>query len=563
MGQRGRGQRGKKGRASAQAPVSGRSSASGGGPTAEPHTAATEPSGSEPTAPAAAPNPLRDELLALCQRSGWSARFLGRPPGPGVALEDSCLKEIVACRGAGRAELALALADAAIASGLSHPRILANRERARRAQKRGSSLTVWDPSGLGAEGGRRSRWRLRLLGWLPGRSGERSSGSQAQVRALLDVCAAAGWSPHYLDTVGPHDLGLACVREMRSCRYAGQHDLVVALAERAASLGLQHEGIQRNLERSWKQNRAEEAASAAADGLTTLLETAIQLRHEGQAEASLALLNAALNRGETSPWIHDNRARALVNQGQRWQAMLIWEALAREPDPTLAAMATERLDDLRREVLLPIDTAIRDHAAKSGWSIRAIGDPLTTPLPDVLNSLLQEAIQTREHRQRMLSISILDQMLQVGMDSIWIHDNRARVLVDMGREIEAVELWEGIVRCDDAVARQMAQEMLDLYGPRVWSDRDLARADQLVANGERDQAITWLCDCLLRNPGSPRLQQRLQALIDQRDGRSGPAETAAPGSPRDELGPKIAAMKAFDAILTRLEQQVGQADPAP
>lgn len=76
-------------------------------------------------------------LLQICERAGWQAQHLiNASPARSEGVVALCIRELVACREAGQLDLTIALADAAEAQGLRHPRIEANRERARRAQAR-------------------------------------------------------------------------------------------------------------------------------------------------------------------------------------------------------------------------------------------------------------------------------------------------------------------------------------------------------------------------------------------------------------------------------------------
>lgn len=260
---------------------------------------------------------MEQALLQICERAGWQAQHLNTSPARPEGLVALCIRELVACREAGQLDLTIALADAAEAQGLSHPRIEANRERARRAQARGDQqgLAVApnrdEPRGgkqarakARSESGPRLLSRLRSsLSLLPApaaetaaaldtapspqeplstrpvsvshasekpRSPQRSDAPRSQsttaatgrsdlagalsaaeqLQALQAVCRKAGWAPNALGPEAEADVALACAREMQRCRQADQHALVVALAAEAALLGLEHERIRENLNRS-------------------------------------------------------------------------------------------------------------------------------------------------------------------------------------------------------------------------------------------------------------------------------------------------------------------------
>ena len=72
-----------------------------------------------------------------------------------------------------------------------------------------------------------------------------------------------------------------------------------------------------------------------------LLEEAIAARESGAAAFSLALMEWALEAGFTSPWLQDNRARALVHFQRLKEACELWQELA-EPHHTAALQAAAR-----------------------------------------------------------------------------------------------------------------------------------------------------------------------------------------------------------------------------
>jgi phytanoyl-CoA hydroxylase len=81
----------------------------------------------------------------------------------------------------------------------------------------------------------------------------------------------------------------------------------------------------------------------AADPLLPLLERIIAVRSAGNPRESLRLISSARSGGESSPWLDDNEARALVDLGRRDEAVAIWERLQSDPDPHLAAAASRML----------------------------------------------------------------------------------------------------------------------------------------------------------------------------------------------------------------------------
>jgi GT2 family glycosyltransferase len=99
-----------------------------------------------------------------------------------------------------------------------------------------------------------------------------------------------------------------------------------------------------------------------------LLEEAIASREGGAASFSLALMEWALEAGYTSPWLQDNRARALIDLQRPQEACGLWQELAElHHSPELKAAASEMLSlygqaqqlDFHqlKEALVPMDLA--------------------------------------------------------------------------------------------------------------------------------------------------------------------------------------------------------------
>jgi hypothetical protein len=210
----------------------------------------------------------------------------------------------------------------------------------------------------------------------------------AQIEKLGTICRSAGWSPQVINgDLAQRDLPKALLRELRACSAAGEHKLVLQLCRTAAKLGIQHPRIK----------RARRQAQALLDSsLHSQLETAIKLREGGQPAASLALLDAALNAGHHSPWIDDNRARALVDLDRRAEAIPLWEQLQGHGDSAVADAARQMLDLQRQQLLVPLHDSVHQLAEQHAWPLQRLGDPTVLDLQAYSTSLLKEAIDARD-----------------------------------------------------------------------------------------------------------------------------------------------------------------------
>jgi len=166
------------------------------------------------------------------------------------------------------------------------------------------------------------------------------------------------------------------------------------------------------------------------------LKEAIQLREEGQLEASLELIDAALAAGETDPWWLDNKARVLVELNNPCEALSIWEDLAATADKDIGQVSGEMLAIHGPKLLAPL----LNICEQNSWQ------PLYLAVNNqpILLQLLQELSASREAGEIDLSIKLITQARQLGFQSHWINDNEARALVHLDRLQEAVALWSNL-----------------------------------------------------------------------------------------------------------------------
>jgi len=179
--------------------------------------------------------------------------------------------------------------------------------------------------------------------------------------------------------------------------------------------------------------------------IDALLNEAIALREAGEAQLSLQLIDQALALGLSSPWLEDNRARALLLLNNRQEASKIWMQLSQTNNHQVAGMAVEML-------CKNTDSATDQHSIP--------GDELNTN--SQLNAL-NEAIKLREEGKLEESITLIDSALAAGETSLWWLDNKARVLVELNNPSEAILIWEHLVAATNDDTGKVASEMLAIH----------------------------------------------------------------------------------------------------
>jgi hypothetical protein len=392
---------------------------------------------------------------------------------------------------------------------------------------------------------------------------------QTKAHLLLEVLVAGGRSAQQLTAAINSDGELlqACLGEVIGLREAGAAELSLQLIDQALALGLTSPWFQDNRARAllalgqrqealglWVQLSREadhlvaasavamlmeNADSAAEQGLppgddpwvtfgslTTetpitdqqlhALEEAIRLREEGQLEASLELIDAALAAGETDPWWLDNKARVLVELNNHVEALLLWEQLsaAAHGDVWLGQVAQEMAALQGQTLLAPLLRLCE----QNGWQPQYLG----VDDQSLLWQLLKELSASRELGEPELSLALVSKARELGFESPWINDNEARALVNLQREAEAVAIWCNLQGSNDATLATLAAEMLAEYGPGVERRERQKQAEQLLDQGDTAAAEALLLTALLQDPDHHGYRQLLlRALAAQLGGGDG------------------------------------------
>ena len=236
---------------------------------------------------------------------------------------------------------------------------------------------------------------------------------------------------------------------------------------------------------------------AEEDVITALLQDAIDLRAQGQADRSLALLDAAVEFGVRSGLVDDNRAWALVGLGRRTEAIGLWNELVNHPDEGLRVQAQENV----RLLVAELSNQLIELAEAAGESLPEVAGREFSALSEFEQPLVEASIRLRSGGSNELSLALLDAAVEFGVRSGLVDDNRAWALVGLGRLPEAVWLWRELEASthQDGLAA-MARERLQSYATEA--DRLVAtnKAQVLVDEGHIEQAKTVLIQAMLDDP---------------------------------------------------------------
>ncbi len=157
-----------------------------------------------------------------------------------------------------------------------------------------------------------------------------------------------------------------------------------------------------------------------------LLEELIACREAGRADLSLELIKIADLAGWQSPWLEDNRARALVHQQQFWRAAAIWRNLQAGEDSGTAAAAATMLSLVREQLAEQevVDPALLDLGEE--------GSP-----PPALLAVLQQAL----NHQYCSTAPQTHRLLKLAQQQGWIGSDPSNPEPTPWQEIQ--ELWRG------------------------------------------------------------------------------------------------------------------------
>ena len=243
-----------------------------------------------------------------------------------------------------------------------------------------------------------------------------------------------------------------------------------------------------------------------------LLEELIACREAGRADLSLELIQLADQAGWQSPWLEDNRARALVHQQQLWRAAAIWRQLQAGADSGAAAAAA------------PMLSLVREQLQEQGVDPTLLDLAETGSPPPALQAVLQQAL----NHQCSSTAPQTHRLLKLAQQQGWIESVQSDSEPTPWQQIQ--ELWRGAQQHPDPTIQSLATDALALHDRQSkeaaeledqliqcclqagWLPRHLGQADR-KANPGMDRVLLEIVAC--RECGASQLSQRLIERCDE------------------------------------------------
>lgn len=187
-----------------------------------------------------------------------------------------------------------------------------------------------------------------------------------------------------------------------------------------------------------------------------ILTEAIALRNNDNEELSLRLLEICTQHGLQSELIEDNKARALFKMKRKRDAIYIWQSLLSSSNQKKRDSAHKLLTQLSQKLLASLRTIISNNQQP----IRHLPEQTPKDLSKLGRSILKEAIALRNEQQEELSLRILESTTSAGFETDAINENRARALIKLKRNTEAVQLLQELIASKSSETQQSAKRIL-------------------------------------------------------------------------------------------------------
>ena len=195
----------------------------------------------------------------------------------------------------------------------------------------------------------------------------------------------------------------------------------------------------------------------------SILKESIELRNNNNAQLSLKLLEICIQYGMRSDAIADNKARALFKLNHKREAIHIWQSLLSSDNEEKRESAEKILTRLSQSLL----TSLKKTIGNNQQTVRHLPEQTPQDLTKLGFLILKEAIALRKEKQEELSLQVLELTTSAGFETDAINENRARALINLKRNTEAVQLLQELLSSKRKETQQFAKRILKMLGENL------------------------------------------------------------------------------------------------
>ncbi|MDC3010827.1 hypothetical protein OAZ24_01170 [Synechococcus sp. AH-736-G21] len=258
------------------------------------------------------------------------------------------------------------------------------------------------------------------------------------------------------------------------------------------------------------------------DITTLIIKESFHARRNNHPGLSLDLLDTAIEAGLESPWLLENKAQSLSALEHFEAAHALWnELIGLEDKPKLVETAQKALlasKEKEEEAIKDKPLRLIDQFHQIAKSYSYIPEHLPSreqfDLEQDLNTIvIKESFSARRQKKNKLSLDLINEALDNGLDSAWLLDNKAQTLVKLGDFESAKEIWETLVtlqgkpklvdtaqqsldcleeskrQYEEERPRQLIKQFQDIANQHHWNFKDLPRVDEL----DKDTNVELIC----------------------------------------------------------------------
>ena len=191
-----------------------------------------------------------------------------------------------------------------------------------------------------------------------------------------------------------------------------------------------------------------------------IINEAIELRKNNKNELSLKILEISSDAGLKTNLINENKARALFNMKNKREAVHIWQSLLSSQDEVSRDSAQKILTRLSNDLLNSVKRVI----SNNNLPIHHLPNEIPQDLSKLGVCILKEAIKLREEKQNEISLKILDITASAGFETDSINENRARALINLNQNVDAVNLLTELLSSKNQNINKSSANILENLG---------------------------------------------------------------------------------------------------